>query len=208
MKLERGYLIVFEGIDGTGKSTHCRLLAGYLESLGFATALLREPTQGVWGKRIREILIDGRKGISPEEELVLFMNDRKEDVSLNINPALAQKKVVLLDRYYYSTAAYQGALGLDPQKICRENEVFAPKPDRVFIFEADPEQCLQRIRNSRAEGPNTFEKLEYLNKVQEIFNSFTGPQFRRIDTQPDQNVVHERLRREMDEIFNGSRINK
>lgn len=201
MKLERGYLIVFEGIDGTGKSTHCRLLGDYLASRGFATVCLREPTQGVWGKKIRKILTEGRNGISPEDELDLFMKDRKEDVDLNIKPALEQRKVVLIDRYYYSTAAYQGALGLDPEKICRDNEAFAPKPDRVFIFEAAPQQCLERIRDSRAEGLNTFEQLDYLTKVQKIFDSFSGPQFCRIDTSPVQQVVHDRLRREMDGLF-------
>ena len=201
LKLERGYLVVFEGIDGTGKSTHCRMLAEYLESKGFSTICLSEPTHGVWGKKIRKILVEGRNGISPEEELALFINDRKEDVTLNITPALEQKKVVLIDRYYYSTAAYQGALGLDPEKICRENEVFAPKPDRVFIFKASPAQCLERIRKSRVEGPNTFEKLEYLTKVQNIFDQFSGAQVRRIDTEPALNVVYAQLCREIDELF-------
>lgn len=201
LKLERGYLIVFEGIDGTGKSTHCRLLADYLESRGLSTARLSEPTRGAWGTKIRKILAEGRNGISPEEELILFVNDRKEDVERNIKPALEQKKAVLIDRYYYSTAAYQGALGLDPEKICRENESFAPRPDLVFIFEASPEECLRRIRESRNAGPNAFEQLEYLKKVQSIFRSFSGPQFRRVDSKPAKETVHAQLRREMDDLF-------
>lgn len=178
------------------------MLAEYLDGRGFSTVCLSEPTHGVWGKKIRKILVEGRKGISPEEELALFINDRKEDVTLNIAPALEQKKVVLIDRYYYSTAAYQGALGLDPEKICRENEQFAPKPDRVFIFKASPVQCLERIRKSRADGPNTFEQLEYLTKVQNIFDQFSGAQVRRIDTEPDPTIVHAQLRREIDELLN------
>lgn len=201
MKLDRGYLVVFEGIDGTGKSTHCRLLGGYLQGKGIDTVCLSEPTQGVWGKKIRKILVEGRNGITPEEELALFINDRKEDVELNIAPALERKKVVLIDRYYYSTAAYQGALGLDPARICRENEAFAPKPDLVFLFELPPEQCLDRISANRKDGPNAFEKLEYLKKVQGIFSSFSGTQFRRIDTAGTQEEVHARLLREINALF-------
>lgn len=201
MKPERGYLVVFEGIDGTGKSTHCRLLGDYLQGRGIDTVCLSEPTQGVWGRKIRKLLVEGRDGVTPEEELSYFINDRKEDVALNIQPALEAKKVVLIDRYYYSTAAYQGALGLDPERICRDNEAFAPKPDLVFMFEVSPEQCLKRIRENRKDGPNTFEKLEYLKKVQGIFSLFTGPQFRRIDTSPTLEEVHSRLCGEINTLF-------
>ncbi|MBI4390102.1 MAG: dTMP kinase [Nitrospinae bacterium] len=207
VELDRGYLIVFEGIDGTGKSTHCRLLADYLESRGIPAVCLSEPTRGPWGMKIRKILSEGRNGISPEDELALFVNDRKEDVDLNIKPVLEMKKAVLIDRYYYSTAAYQGALGLDPDKICRENESFAPRPDLVFIFEAPPEKCLQRIKEDRHGGPNAFEQLEYLKKVQSLFGSFSGPHIRRIDSQPAREAVHARLRREVDELFNLSAKN-
>ena len=65
--------------------------------------------------KIRRLLSDGRQGISPQEELSWFINDRKEDIETNIMPALKKHKVVLMDRYYFSTAAYQGALGLDPR---------------------------------------------------------------------------------------------
>jgi dTMP kinase len=200
LKLDRGYLIVFEGIDGTGKSTHCRLLEDYLQSRGFPVLKLFEPTKGPWGMKIRKLLTEGRGDVSREEELEWFINDRKEDVKNNIRPALNQNKIVILDRYYYSTAAYQGALGLDPERICRENEAFAPKPDIVFLFSASPEQCLQRIEESRSKK-SSFEKLEYLQKVQRIFDSFSDPIIRRIDTAPPPDVVHARLRIEVDGLI-------
>jgi dTMP kinase len=200
LKLDRGYLIVFEGIDGTGKSTHCRLLGDYLESRGATVRRLFEPTKGEWGMKIRKILKEGRGEISPEEELSWFINDRREDVENNIKPALANNEIVILDRYYFSTAAYQGALGLDPEKICRENEVFSPKPDIVFLFITSPEQCLERIQKSRTEK-SSFERLDYLEKVQRIFNSFSDPVIRRIDTTPQPKVVHEKLRYEVDEMI-------
>jgi dTMP kinase len=201
LKLDRGYLIVFEGIDGTGKSTHCRLLGDYLKSLGATVQRLFEPTKGKWGMKIRKILKEGRGDVSPEEELSWFINDRKEDVEKNINPSLANKEIVILDRYYYSTAAYQGALGLDPKGICRENEAFAPKPDLVFLFTTTPEKCLERIQNSRTEQ-SSFERLDYLEKVQRIFDTFDDPVIHRIDTTPPSDVVHEKIRSEVNAMIN------
>ena len=116
-----------------------------------------------------------------EEELSWFNKDRREDVKENILPALSENKVVLMDRYYYSTAAYQGALGLDSANILRDNESFAPIPDRAYIFTAPPEQCLERIKNSR-DGYSSFEKLEYLIKVQKKFDSFEGSHIKRINS--------------------------
>jgi len=201
LKLDRGYLIVFEGIDGTGKSTHCQLLAEYLKSRGIPVRSLFEPTKGKWGMKIRKLLQKGRGDVSPEEELSWFINDRKEDVENNIKPDLANKEVVILDRYYYSTAAYQGALGLDPEWICRENEAFAPKPDLVFLFITAPEKCLERIQETRTEQ-SSFERLDYLEKVQRIFVSFNDPVIRRIDTTPPPDVVHEKLRDDVIAMIN------
>lgn len=195
MKLDRGYLIAFEGIDGTGKSTHCKMLADYLEDKGVDVLRLREPTNGIWGKKVREVIAKGRNGISPEEELELFINDRKDDVSRNIKPALEKNRVVLIDRYYFSTAAYQGALGLDPESICRENEIFAPAPDLVLLFAASPEVCLKRIEESR-EGFSAFEKMDYLEKVQKIFDSFSRPEIKRIDSNRETDEVHADVVRE------------
>nr|MDP6657848.1 dTMP kinase [Nitrospinaceae bacterium] len=111
MELKRGWLIVFEGIDGTGKSTQCQKMETRMREYGVPVIRLREPTDGVWGQKIRKILSDGRGAVTPKEELTWFIEDRREDVEKNILPALRENKVVLLDRYYYSTAAYQGALG-------------------------------------------------------------------------------------------------
>ena len=171
MKLDRGYLIALEGVDGTGKSTQCGLLADYLETCGFSVVRLREPTQGTGGQKIRRILAEGRGEVSPEEELQYFINDRKEDVEQNIAPALKQGKLVLIDRYYYSTAAYQGALGFDPKKIIEDNEAFAPRPDIVFIVQGSLDENFRRIERGR-DGFSTFEKRDYLEKVQKISRQF------------------------------------
>jgi len=188
----RGWLIVFEGIDGTGKSTQCKEMEVYLNKIGIPVSRFREPTDGAWGQKIRKILTVGRGDVTREEELSWFIEDRREDVGNNINPSLSANKVVLLDRYYYSTAAYQGALGLDPDSILRENENFAPIPDRAYIFTAPPEECLARIESSRG-SHSSFEKLEYLKQVQKIFNSFQGTNIKRIKSSGTIEDIHTQL---------------
>ena len=198
--MERGFLIVFEGIDGTGKSTQCELLAKSLIERDILNIALAEPTRGTWGIKVRRLLSEGRQGISPQEELSWFVNDRKEDIELNIMPALQDNKVVLMDRYYFSTAAYQGALGLDPEQIRLENETFAPIPDRVLIFLTSPETCLERIESSR-DQKSAFEKLDYLQNVQEIFKSFSGPNIRFIDSVGSVPEVHAKVLSSIEDLF-------
>ena len=189
---KRGWLIVFEGIDGTGKSTQCKEMELYLNAVGIPVSRFREPTDGIWGKKIRKILTAGRGEVTREEELFWFIEDRREDVIKNIIPALNSNKVVLLDRYYYSTAAYQGALGLDPDSILQDNESFAPIPDRAYIFIAPPEECLARIESSR-ESHSSFEKLGYLKQVQKIFDSFKETNIKRIESNRTIEDIHTQL---------------
>ena len=131
----QGLFIVLEGIDGTGKSSHAKSLASYFSSLGREVVLSREPTDGPWGKKLRDSASTGR--LEPAEELEYFLRDRREHVEQLIRPALAEGKVVILDRYYFSTMAYQGARGFDPAEIRRRNEEFAPVPDWLFILDVE-----------------------------------------------------------------------
>ena len=162
-----GLFIVFEGIDGTGKSTQLHLLAEKLRQLGYAVVATREPTNGPYGQKIRELFVD-RSAVSHEEELELFIADRHQHVQEVIAPALSDGCVVICDRYYLSTVAYQGANGMDSDLILKKNEHF-PVPDLAIILEIEPAQGIHRIQNQRNEHPNTFEEEAYLQKVATIF---------------------------------------
>jgi dTMP kinase len=163
-----GLFIVIEGIDGTGKSTQVKRLGDWFESHGREVVLSREPTAGPWGSKVRESAASGR--LSAAEELQCFLNDRAEHVRELIRPALAAGKVVILDRYYFSTMAYQGARGFDPVEIRRRNEEFAPVPDRLLIMDLDVDTALERI-GVRGDTANEFEKRDSLERCREIFLS-------------------------------------
>jgi dTMP kinase len=102
-----GFLLVIEGVDGAGKSTVVQKLLEHCRERAIPCVASKEPTDGAWGRRLRESAQSGR--LSLEEELELFLKDRAEHVEQLIRPALEAGKVVILDRYYLSTAAYQGA---------------------------------------------------------------------------------------------------
>ena len=106
----RGRLIVFEGIDGSGKSTRIRALAPYLRACGIEVVTDCEPTHGPWGMKVREAALAGRR-LSLDEEVACLLEDRREHVRDLIEPSLERGAWVLLDRYYLSMMAYQGASG-------------------------------------------------------------------------------------------------
>lgn len=182
-KTKQGTLIVFEGIDGSGKSTQAERSFNRLKNLGFPLCFFREPTDSIYGKIIRKILSGKIPRRTPEEELYLFLRDREEDVAQNIRPAMARGEIVLLDRYYYSTMAYQGAMGIDIEKIRAQNERFAPLADLVLVFLVSVEKGLARIREERAEQIDHYEKEDFLTHVDRIFRSFKDPQIRYIDAE-------------------------
>jgi dTMP kinase len=106
----------------------------------------------------------------------------------NLVPALKAGKVVVLDRYYFSTIAYQGAKGIAPGKIRRMNEAFAVKPDLVFVLDVDAKAGLARIRERKTRD-ELFERKDYLARVREIFLSFKGPRFVHLDGRGDKRAI-------------------
>jgi len=186
-RLEKGVLIAFEGIDGAGKTTQALMLREALIAEGIDVLLTKEPTNGQFGKLLRESATVGR--LPAEEELKLFMKDRLEHVERELNPALLAGSVVIVDRYYFSTAAYQGARGFDPDAILRSNEVFAPEPHLLVILDIEPALGMQRIA-SRGDGVgNHFERENDLALCAAVFRSVDRSYLLRADgSRPAQDI--------------------
>ena len=166
-----GLLIAVEGIDGAGKTTLAHALTAQFSAAGVPVNVSKEPTRGPWGVVLRESAASGR--LNPQEELRLLLLDRRQHVEELIAPALARNEVVILDRYYPSTAAYQGASGLDVNWLLEQN-AFAPVPDVVLLLDVDPVEGLRRIR-ARGDTPNLFETHAALTACRDIFLSMPLP---------------------------------
>jgi dTMP kinase len=181
-------LIVFEGIDGSGKTSLSKLFLNYLTGKGIPAIWLREPTDSALGDKIRRVAQDNER-ISPQQELDYFIRDRRWDVETNILPALRAGTTVVLDRYFYSNACYQGARGLDMNAIIDLNLAFAPQPDLTFIIDVDVDRALGRIRSSRPGVAMLFEKKDFLLKVRANYSRLAGPHLRTIDGNRDLETV-------------------
>ncbi len=183
---QRGLLIAIEGIDGAGKSTQARLLSEALERDGIANVLTREPTDGVYGSRIRAAAAAGER-LPANEELELFVKDRAEHVDSVVLPAMELGRWVVTDRYFLSTAAYQGARGLDREQILAEQEARFPVPDCALILELDVGAGLKRVSH-RGEN-DAFELADSLRSVAREFAALSRPYIERIDADRDPAAV-------------------
>lgn len=193
----KGRLIVFEGIDGTGKSTHIGRLRKYLEGKGLEVVQSFEPTRGQWGRMLRDSAVTGR--LSVEEEVDLFLKDRREHVETLIAPALACGAWVLLDRYYLSMMAYQGARGVDTSVIRAANEEFAPVPDAVIWLDIPVSVALDRI-GTRGER-DAFETEAGLTACRNVFASIHEPWMLRVDADAGREEVEARVRKALSGHF-------
>ena len=193
-------LINLEGIDGCGKSTQSKFLMEKFEENNEKTIILKEPTNGKYGKKLWEML-SGKREATTEQILDLFVMDRKEHVNDKINPALKKGKIVLMDRYYYSTMAYQAAAGIDVNRIRKDNE-FAPKPDIVLIFDLPVHLAMKRVIGHSV--ADVFEKEEHLEKVREAYlNLKDDPLVRIIDSTRTPEEIFEEVWELVSEVKNG-----
>ena len=141
-----GLFVVFEGVEGSGKSTQARALKRRLTRAGYRATLIHEPGGTPTGERIRRWL-KGDHDISPLSELFLFSAARAPLVVSVISPALDRGEVVVCDRYTYSTVAYQGSgRGLDPEMIRQVNEIASGglMPELVVLLDLPPSHGLSR----------------------------------------------------------------
>jgi dTMP kinase len=192
-------LINLEGIDGCGKSTQTKLLQKKLEKEGETVIILKEPTKEPHGQKLWDVL-HGKRKATNEEILEFFLLDRKQHVDEKIQPALNNGTVVLMDRYYYSSMAYQVAGGLDVEYVRNKHE-FAPNPDIVLIFDLPVSTALKRVQgHSEADE---FEKEEHLEKVREAYlNLENDPLVRIVDSTRTPKVIFEEVWELVSEVRN------
>lgn len=163
---KKGVFIIIEGLDGSGKTTQAVLLTKKLsESYNvFCTA---EPSNGKIGTFIRESCLYGEKRIPTEAEALLFAADRIEHLQNEIRLALDEGKLVICDRYIYSSLAYQGSAGLSLDWIKTIN-ARALQPDVAFFIDVDPKRVLERLQRKKS----VMETLETQQKVREVYLKF------------------------------------
>jgi dTMP kinase len=174
-----GKLIVVEGIDGAGKSTLVQRLAEFLEGAGHAGSVLVscEPTkEGPHGKRLRDAQASGNR-LDPQDEFDTFFADRLWHVEHVIAPAIAVGKVVLLDRYYFSTMAYQSLRGFDAEATRALYEHAVPLPDVLLVLDLPVALALERCKlQAKSEG-EAFERSDVLAHCREVYLSQAGRPF-------------------------------
>ncbi len=176
--MKKGFLITFEGIDGSGKSTQARKLQDFLRQNGIEALLFREPGGTPEGEKIREILLDKKSNLTPKSELFLFLASRNILTNHAILPSLEEGKWVIVDRYADSSVAYQGyGRGVDLELVHKGNQEATEglKPDLTFYIDVTAEEAMKRKRTrDRMEVSGNFlEKvrkgyLEMVNKEERM----------------------------------------
>jgi len=159
-------LICIEGLDRSGKTTQSHLLVENLKSKGFEAVYTTEPSNGEIGRFIRRYVLQRHKRISAHIEALLFAADRIDHVEREIKPMLNEGKIVVSDRYIYSSFAYQGAAGLDMRWI-REINRMVPEPDLAIYLEVPIEVIMERLKRKR--GKSIMESREIQEKVREVY---------------------------------------
>lgn len=194
--------IVFEGIDGCGKSTQIKLLGEFLSKRGISPVILREPIEKGVGAYIRKEILSGVICSSPLVQAYLFAAQRAENVVENIIPNLLENKFVLCDRHVDSSIVYQGdILGLGEDLVRKINEAAIEKvsPEITFIIDITPEESIKRIALRSGEKKEIFEKIDMMRLARKSYvglvnNSQHNTLYRLISGMKSQEEIQEEIR--------------
>jgi dTMP kinase len=185
---EKGAFICIEGLDGCGKTTQAKLLVKKMRKSHNAV-YTAEPSRGKIGAFIRKSCLYGEKRLSSVVEALLFAADRLEHVENEVLPALRQGRLVVSDRYVYSSLAYQGAAGLSLEWIEEINE-HALRPDFAIFIDVDPKIVMQRLKPNKS----VMENLGTQRKVREVYLKYVAKgELTRIDGDKPKKEVAEVL---------------
>lgn len=191
--------ITFEGIDGVGKSTQLDLLQSWLEGRGREVIRTLEPGGTELGQEIRHLLLHRKGDVSARAEALLYAADRAHHVATKIRPALAQGKVVLSDRYFDSSVAYQGAAReLDVIEV-RNISLWAVDnliPDLTVLLDLDAHAAILR-RNKTGTEPDRLEreKVDFFDRARSQYLELAKePRFLVVDATLSINEIQEQIR--------------
>jgi dTMP kinase len=159
----KGVFICIEGLDGCGKTTQAKLLVKKLKK-HYDAVYTAEPSRGEIGRFIKKNCLNAERRGSVLVEALLFAADRVDHVQNEVSPALGKGRVVVSDRYVYSSYAYQGAAGLELEWIEKLNE-HAIRPDLAIFIDVKPETVVQRLKRKKS----VMEDLETQKKVREVY---------------------------------------
>ena len=196
------YFITFEGPEGSGKSTQIKLLQKFFQNKGFETLVTREPGGTKPGDAIREVLIDKSSGnLEAETELFLMLAQRCEHLRKVINPALIAGKVVLCDRYFDSSVAYQGygrGLGADKVRKAHENFLGDFLPTITVLLQISPVDGLKRANHGGTKQLDRMEceKLDFHERVFQGYNKMAEAEperFIKVDAVGEPDIISKRI---------------
>lgn len=197
---KKGIFICIEGLDGSGKTTQAKLLVKKLRKSHNAV-YTAEPSHGKIGIFIRNSYLYGEKRLSSVIEALLFAAERIEHVETEVLPALNQGKLVISDRYIYSSLAYQGAAGLSLEWIEKINE-HALRPDLAVFIDVDPKTAIRRLKPNKS----LMENMETQRKVRKIYLKFVEKGLlTRINGDQPKNEVAQELYEVVMKFLNASR---
>ncbi|NIU81351.1 dTMP kinase [Candidatus Bathyarchaeota archaeon] len=164
---KKGAFICIEGLDASGKTTQARRLVRELRKKAFEAVYTTEPSSGEIGEFIRTYILQRKRRVPIAVEALLFAVDRVDHLEHRVKPALQEGKIVVSDRYVYSSLAYQGAAGLDLNWIEEINRSVIT-PDLAIYIDVPPEVVVKRIKRKRS----VMERREIQRKVREVYMKF------------------------------------
>ena len=199
--------IVFEGNEGTGKSTHIQSVSEYLKEINVNHVVTREPGGTEFGESVREVLLNKNSNLDPLSEAMLFYSSRIVNYNHIILKALNEGKLVICDRFHYSTFVYQGLAENNKQVIKLHNvlnEYFSRKISLIIHLDASIKTCLSRISTRKVSDKFEKQGEEFLIKIKDSYReAFKGNgKVATIMTDNDKSVVWKNIKKQIDALLN------
>jgi len=199
-------LIVYEGAEGAGKSTQLRLMSEWLVARGRDVVAVREPGGTILGDEIRRILLDPGSDIASNAEALLFMSSRAQLVERVLRPALAKQAIVLVDRFFLSTYAYQGVgRGIPETELVAANRMATRglTPDITVLLDLPTVEGMSRVARRGAHDRIESATNEFHARVSAAFREFASPEWQQrhpecgpiavVDARGSENEVFQRV---------------